>query len=47
LSTRHNDLSADGTRFLMLKLPGALGVVPNVIVVQHFNEELKRLVPAN
>jgi hypothetical protein len=31
------ELSPDGTRFLMIKLPGALGVVPNVIVVRRFN----------
>jgi len=43
------DVSRDGQRFLMIKLPGgsdqAAGL-PSLIVVQHWVEELKRLVPS-
>jgi len=41
------DISADGQRFLMLKEAGADGTAAHVsiIVVQHWGEELKRLVP--
>jgi eukaryotic-like serine/threonine-protein kinase len=41
---RSYDLSADGKRFAMIRLPDDSGR-PNVIVVQHFNEELKRVAP--
>ena len=44
---RNYDISADGQRFLMLK-PRAndpTAVVPQIVVVQHFGEELRRLVP--
>ena len=38
------DLSPDGTRFLMIReAPSDL----NVVVVQHWFEELKRLVPVD
>jgi len=42
------DVSPDGQRFLMIKNAEAEGNVspPQIIVVQHFDEELKRLVPA-
>ena len=41
------DISADGQRFLMLKEGAADGTSApaNIIVVQHWTEELKRLVP--
>ena len=41
------DVSADGKRFLMIK-PGSGAATPqpqNLVVVQHWTEELKRLVP--
>ena len=43
---RTYDVSPDGQRFLMIKAPGAdAGVAaPAIIVVQHWDEELKRLV---
>jgi hypothetical protein len=41
------DVSPDGQRFLMIKAPGAGAgpAPPALIVVQHWDEELKRLVP--
>jgi serine/threonine protein kinase/Tol biopolymer transport system component len=44
---RTYDISLDGQRFLMIKSPGGDSptALPSVIVVQHFDEELKRLVP--
>lgn len=42
---RSYDLAADGKRFVMLRLPSTDGVPPNIIVVQHLNEELKRVAP--
>jgi serine/threonine-protein kinase len=44
---RTYDVSPDGQRFL-LNRPAATdpGTSPNMIVVQHFDEELKRLVPS-
>ena len=41
------DVSPDGQRFLMIKAPGtdASAAPPALIVVQHWDEELKRLVP--
>jgi hypothetical protein len=46
-SGRTYDVSPDGQRFLMIKAPGAdAGVAPSaLIVVQHWDEELKRLAP--
>ncbi|PYR76274.1 MAG: hypothetical protein DMF87_18580, partial [Acidobacteria bacterium] len=46
-SGRAYDVSPDGQRFLMIKAPGGDSTAspPSVIVVQHFDEELKRLVP--
>ena len=43
---RTYDVAADG-RFLMLKAPGSdpTDAPPQLIIVQHFDEELKRLVP--
>ena len=45
---RTYDVSPDGQRFLMTKMPGtdASAAPPAIIVVQHWVEELKRLVPA-
>jgi hypothetical protein len=40
---RTYDVSSDGQRFLMIKAPGADAGVA-LIVVQHWDEELKRLV---
>jgi len=44
---RNYDIAADGRRFLMIKALGgdATGAPPQIVVVQHFDEELKRLVP--
>jgi Tol biopolymer transport system component len=45
---RTYDISSDGQRFLMIKNSGGsdqTAAVPKVIVVQHWQEELKRLVP--
>jgi serine/threonine-protein kinase len=41
------DVSPDGQQFLMLKAAGTdqTGAPPTIVVVQHFDEELKRLVP--
>jgi hypothetical protein len=41
------DISADGQRFLMIKEGGADGTAApaSIIVVQHWVEELRRLVP--
>jgi serine/threonine-protein kinase len=45
---RNYDIAADGQRFLMFKSQGndATGAPAQIVVVQHFGEELKRLVPA-
>jgi serine/threonine-protein kinase len=47
LFIRNYDIAPDGQHFLMVKLGGssAVGVSPQIVVVQHFDEELKRLVP--
>jgi serine/threonine-protein kinase len=44
---RTYDLSSDSQRFLMIKNGGAdqAGGAPKIVVVQHWTEELKRLVP--
>jgi hypothetical protein len=44
---RSYDVSPDGRRFLMVKAASAdpTTVPPNIIVVLHFAEELKRLAP--
>ena len=43
---RTYDISADGQRFLMLKAVSQPNAPPpQIVVVQHFDEELKRLVP--
>jgi eukaryotic-like serine/threonine-protein kinase len=39
---RNYDVSPDGQRFLMLK-PRASGEPQRIVLVQHFDEELKRL----
>jgi serine/threonine-protein kinase len=46
---RTYDVSPDGQRFLMIKVGGAseeTAAPTSIIVVQHWTEELKRLVPA-
>ena len=45
---RHYDVSPDGQRFLLIRTAGIDqgGGPPSVIVVQHFDEELKAKVPA-
>jgi serine/threonine-protein kinase len=44
--SRTYDISHDGSRFLMIKAAGTdTSAQPSVIVVQHWDEELKRLVP--
>ena len=44
---RSFDVAADGQRFLMIKESGIDGTVapPSIVVVQHWLDELKRLVP--
>jgi hypothetical protein len=46
---RSYDVSADGRRFLLMKpVQGSDQPPPStLVVVQHFDEELKRLVPTN
>jgi serine/threonine protein kinase/Tol biopolymer transport system component len=45
---RDYDVSADGQRFLLVKQTGADSTagLPQIVVVQHWDEELKRLAPA-
>jgi serine/threonine-protein kinase len=43
--SRHYDVAADGQRFLMMKAAASDVAPPQIVVVQHFDEELKRLVP--
>ena len=42
---RNYDISPDGQRFLVVKPVNASNAPPQLIVVQHFDEMLKRLVP--
>ena len=42
---RTYDVSADGRRFLVIKRSANEATAPQIIVVQHWLEELKRLVP--
>ncbi len=44
---RPYDVSPDGQRFLMIRLGGLTeaGARPSIVLVQHWFEELKRLVP--
>lgn len=47
-TARQYDVSPDGQRFLMIKEGGGTdqaATPPQIIIVQHFDEELKRLVP--
>ena len=46
-SGRSYDVSPDGQRFLMITVPktDAGAPPPTLIVVQHWDEELKRLLP--
>jgi serine/threonine-protein kinase len=47
VTLRNYDIAPDGRRFLMIKDGGTdkTGAPPQIVVVQHFDEELKRLVP--
>jgi serine/threonine-protein kinase len=46
--SRHYDVSPDGQRFLMIKEGGGdAATAQDIIVVQNWTEELKRLVPRN
>ncbi|HVH25505.1 MAG TPA: hypothetical protein VM818_02055 [Vicinamibacterales bacterium] len=50
LQGRGYDIAPDGRRFLMIKeSAGSESTTPpaSLVVVQHFDEELKRLVPTN
>jgi Tol biopolymer transport system component len=49
LSGRTYDVSADGQRFLMIKspVPSDAGGTGHIVVVQHWDAELTRLVPTN
>ena len=44
---RNYDIVPDGHRFLMMKTAAGdpTAAAPQIVVVQHFDEELKRLVP--
>jgi serine/threonine-protein kinase len=42
---RNYDVSPDGQRFLVVKPVNASNEAPQLVVVQHFDEMLKRLVP--
>jgi Tol biopolymer transport system component len=42
---RNYDIAADGQRFMMVKAASDATGAPQIVVVQHFDEELKRLVP--
>ena len=47
---RSYDISPDGQRFLLLKAgdgSGQAAAPASLVVIQHFDEELKRLVPTN
>jgi serine/threonine-protein kinase len=44
---RSLDVTPDGSRVLAMKVAGAAAEVPQIIVVQNWFEELKRLLPAN
>ena len=45
-SVRTYDVSGDGQRFLLVK-PAKQGAASQIVVVQHWVEELKRLMPVN
>ena len=43
---RNYDIAPDGKRFLMMKASAADATgAPQIVVIQHFDEELKRLLP--
>jgi hypothetical protein len=46
---RSFDISLDGRRFLMIKETGSEKAppAPNLVIVENWLEELKRLVPTN
>jgi hypothetical protein len=43
---RNYDIAPDGQRFLMIKEGGSETLPQHIVVVEHFNEALRRLVPA-
>ena len=45
LDIRNYDISPDGTRFLILKLSNRAGSRNEIIVVENWFEELRRLAP--
>ena len=45
-TSRSYDVSPDGQRFLVMREASGVDSPPHLIVVQHWDEELKRLVPA-
>jgi serine/threonine-protein kinase len=45
--SRRYDMSPDGRRFLMIKQPPETAEPPDIIVVENWDQELKRLVPTN
>ena len=46
-SGRSYDISDDGQRFLMVRLDASAREVDELVVVQNWHEELKRLAPVN
>lgn len=48
-ASRNYDVTTDGRRFLMMKSPApdVAAAPPQLAVVQHFDEELRRLAPAS
>ena len=40
------DVSLDGKRFLVVTPPTVQGDPPDVVVIQHWDQELKALVPS-
>jgi hypothetical protein len=43
---RTYDVSPDGQRFIMIKRADSDQLVQQIVVVQHWDEELRRLVPS-
>jgi hypothetical protein len=47
IPVRTFDIAPDGKRFLMIKGGDDASAPQSLIIVEHWSEELKRLVPAN
>jgi hypothetical protein len=45
LPGRQYDVSPDGKRFLVVTPPKDIGGPPDIVVIQHWDEELKARVP--